>query len=223
MGLAHGRRHGMPARQDPQLRETASVPTALNRSRGTWLPAMADVAARTLLGSSLGCFGRNPRLAARNTATHKRVSSPDPKDDFERWQRVLEIHRARQGWTFEVIADLDSGMNHQKRGLTRLLHAVIDGEVGHLVSMNKDRFLVYPADASVLAPTHAGPFPRHLPYGSGARQILCEQGILIPPDFVDPALHADSAGGVMLIVARQFARHRKLPQIHADLGNSSCE
>lgn len=48
--------------------------------------------------------------ANRRTVAYARVSSHDQKDDLERQKRVLELYCARQGWTFEVIADLGSGM-----------------------------------------------------------------------------------------------------------------
>jgi predicted site-specific integrase-resolvase len=67
--------------------------------------------------------------ANRRTAAYARVSSHDQKDDLERQKQVLELYCARQGWTFEVIADLGSGMNYHKKGLKRLLDAVIDGQI----------------------------------------------------------------------------------------------
>ena len=59
---------------------------------------------------------------------------------------MLELYCARQGWTFEVIADLGSGMNYQKKGLKRLLDAIIDGQVGRLVITHKDRLLRFGAE-----------------------------------------------------------------------------
>ncbi|MEF3193341.1 MAG: MerR family DNA-binding transcriptional regulator, partial [Halothiobacillaceae bacterium] len=53
----------------------------------------------------------------RRTVAYARVSSHDQKDDLERQKQVLELYCARQGWTFEVIADLGSGMNYHKKGL----------------------------------------------------------------------------------------------------------
>ena len=79
--------------------------------------------------------------AARKTMAYARVSSHDQKDDLERQKQVLEIYCARQGWTFEVLADLGSGMNYHKKGLKRLLDAIIGGEVGRLVITHKDRLL----------------------------------------------------------------------------------
>jgi hypothetical protein len=44
-----------------------------------------------------------------------RVTSKN--EDLERQQQVLELYCARRGWTFEVVADLGSGMNYHKKGL----------------------------------------------------------------------------------------------------------
>jgi YfiH family protein len=47
---------------------------------------------------------------------------------------------------FEVIADLGSGMNYQKKGLRRLLNQIIEGKVGRLVVTHKDRLLRFGAE-----------------------------------------------------------------------------
>ncbi len=59
---------------------------------------------------------------------------------------MLERYCARQGWTFEVIADLGSGMNYHKKGLKRLLDAISDGQVGRLVITHQDRLLRFGAE-----------------------------------------------------------------------------
>lgn len=82
----------------------------------------------------------------RRTVAYARVSSHDQKDDLERQKQVLELYCARQGWTFEVIADLGSGMNYQKKGLKRLLDAIVDGQIGRLVITHKDRLLRFGAE-----------------------------------------------------------------------------
>src|ERR1700758_371937 len=79
--------------------------------------------------------------AARRTIAYARVSSHDQKDDLERQKQVLELYCARQGWTFEVVADPGSGMNYHKKGLKRLLDDVVEGRVGRLVITHKDRLL----------------------------------------------------------------------------------
>ena len=82
----------------------------------------------------------------RTTIAYARLSSHDQKDDLERQKQVLELYCARQGWTFEVVADLGSGMNYHKKGLRKLLGAVIEGHVGRLVITHKDRLLRFGAE-----------------------------------------------------------------------------
>jgi predicted site-specific integrase-resolvase len=84
--------------------------------------------------------------APRRTIAYARVSSHDQKDDLERQKQVLELYCARQGWAFEVIADLGSGMNYHKKGLKRMLDAIIDGQIGRLVITHKDRLLRFGAE-----------------------------------------------------------------------------
>jgi putative resolvase len=57
----------------------------------------------------------------RKTVAYARVSSKDQQTDLERQIHLLELYCASQGWTYEVISDLGSGMNYQKKGLKRLL------------------------------------------------------------------------------------------------------
>ena len=57
----------------------------------------------------------------RSTLAYARVSSHDQKEDLERQKQVLEMYCAANGWQFEIISDLGSGMNYRKRGLRRLL------------------------------------------------------------------------------------------------------
>ena len=82
----------------------------------------------------------------RRTVAYARVSSHDQKNDLERQKQVLELYCAKQGWKFEVIADLGSGMNYHKKGLKRLLNDVIESRVGRLVLTHKDRLLRFGAE-----------------------------------------------------------------------------
>jgi predicted site-specific integrase-resolvase len=89
---------------------------------------------------------RTPDTNTSRTIAYARVSSHDQKNDLERQKQVLEIYCAKQGWTFEVIADLGSGMNYRKKGLKRLLDAVLSNQVGRLVLTHKDRLLRFGAE-----------------------------------------------------------------------------
>lgn len=82
----------------------------------------------------------------RKTIAYARVSSPDQKDDLERQQQLLQRYCTRQGWTFDVVADLGSGVNYHKKGLKRLVSDMLDGQVGRLVITHKDRLLRFGAE-----------------------------------------------------------------------------
>ncbi|WP_028458095.1 IS607 family transposase [Chloroflexus sp. Y-396-1] len=82
----------------------------------------------------------------RTTIAYARVSRHDQKDDLERQKQVLELYCARQGWACEVIADLGSGMHYHKKGVQRLLNAIIAGDVGRLLITHTGRLLRFGAE-----------------------------------------------------------------------------
>ena len=82
----------------------------------------------------------------RTTIAYARVSSHDQKDDLERQKQVLELFCSKNGWRFEIISDLGSGMNYYKKGLAKLLSAILDDRVGRLVLTHKDRLLRFGAE-----------------------------------------------------------------------------
>jgi len=51
----------------------------------------------------------------RITIAYARVSNQDQKSDLERQKQVLELYCSSQGWIFEVISDLGSGMNYHNQ------------------------------------------------------------------------------------------------------------
>jgi putative resolvase len=77
----------------------------------------------------------------RPTLCYARVSSHDQKEDLVRQVVLLETFCAANGWTYEVMQDLGSGLNYNKKGLQQLIRRVCDGSVGRLVLTNKDRLL----------------------------------------------------------------------------------
>ncbi|WII95355.1 IS607 family transposase [Moraxella haemolytica] len=82
----------------------------------------------------------------RKTIAYARVSSHDQKDDLERQIQVLELYCAKQGWTYEVINDLGSGMSYHKKGLKQLLDGILNNEIGRLVLTHQDRLLRFGAE-----------------------------------------------------------------------------
>jgi len=82
----------------------------------------------------------------KRTIAYARVSSHDQKRDLERQKETLELYCASQSWKFEIIADLGSGMNYHKRGLKKLITAILDEDIGRLVITHKDRLLRFGAE-----------------------------------------------------------------------------
>ncbi len=79
--------------------------------------------------------------SSRITLTYARVSSHDQKDDLVRQVALLESFCAANGWTFETLQDLGSGLNYHKKGLRLLIRRICSGEIGRLVITHKDRLL----------------------------------------------------------------------------------
>jgi predicted site-specific integrase-resolvase len=59
---------------------------------------------------------------------------------------VLSDYCAVHGWEHEVIQDLGSGLNYEKRGLRDLIKRICTGAVGRLVLTHKDRLLRFGAE-----------------------------------------------------------------------------
>jgi putative resolvase len=80
------------------------------------------------------------------TLAYARVSCHDQKEDLQRQEKMLEMFCVSHGWSFEIISDLGSGMNYNKRGLKKLLRKILDNEICRLVLTHKDRLLRFGAE-----------------------------------------------------------------------------
>ncbi len=80
------------------------------------------------------------------TIAYARVSSSDQKEDLERQHAVLEAFCNKNGWQAEIIRDLGSGMNYNKKGLLQLLELMVHGQMSRLVITHKDRLLRFGAE-----------------------------------------------------------------------------
>ena len=65
-----------------------------------------------------------------------RVSSIGQKDDLERQKQVMVA--AYPG--YEIIEDIGSGVNFNRRGFKKIITLAIDGKIGEVVVAYKDRF-----------------------------------------------------------------------------------
>lgn len=76
------------------------------------------------------------------TIAYARVSSHDQSEHLKTQAQRLEQYCVAQKFDrIEVISDLGSGMNYKKKGLQRLILAILRHEVGRLVLVTKDRLL----------------------------------------------------------------------------------
>lgn len=82
----------------------------------------------------------------RVTIAYARVSSHDQKEDLVRQVALVESFCTANGWTYETVQDLGSGLNYRKKGLRLLIQRICSGEVGRLVLTHKDRLLRFGAD-----------------------------------------------------------------------------
>lgn len=84
---------------------------------------------------------RKGKSEKRKTVCYARVSSHDQKSDLVRQTAMLESYCAANGWSYELIQDLGSGLNYHKRGLRILIRRICEGDITRLVLTHKDRLL----------------------------------------------------------------------------------
>ncbi len=92
------------------------------------------------IASLLGATSRKASIE-KKTIAYARVSSHDQKEDLKRQVQLLESFCAANGWTAEVIEDLGSGLNYNKRGLRNLIRSICLSQIDRLVLTHKDRLL----------------------------------------------------------------------------------
>ncbi len=70
-----------------------------------------------------------------------RVSSHKQKDDLERQIENVKTYMIAKGYSFDVITDIGSGINYNKKGLNQLIDMITNSEVEKIVILYKDRLL----------------------------------------------------------------------------------
>lgn len=75
-----------------------------------------------------------------------RVSSHKQKDDLERQVDNMKQYLIAKGKPFEIISDVGSGINYNKKGLSQLIEKVLNYEVESVVILYKDRLLRFGYD-----------------------------------------------------------------------------
>lgn len=70
-----------------------------------------------------------------------RVSSHKQKDALERQIENVKTYMYAKGYQFEIITDIGSGINYNKKGLNQLIDMVTNSEVEKIVVLCKDRLI----------------------------------------------------------------------------------
>ena len=84
---------------------------------------------------------QNPMDREKITIGYCRVSSHKQKDDLERQVENMKTYLLSRGTPFEIITDIGSGINYNKKGLNQLIDKVLAYEVDTVVVLYKDRLL----------------------------------------------------------------------------------
>ena len=90
------------------------------------------------------------------TIAYARVSSHDQKQDLQRQVEQLQLFCSSNGWSFEIIKDLGSGMNYNKKGLKNLIKQLCNQEIGRIVVTHKDRLLRFGSELIFSICSHVG-------------------------------------------------------------------
>lgn len=84
---------------------------------------------------------QNKTQKERKVIGYCRVSSPKQKDDLERQIDNVKTYMLAKGYQFEIIQDIGSGINYNKKGLNQLIDLITNSEVDKIVILYKDRLL----------------------------------------------------------------------------------
>jgi len=90
------------------------------------------------------------------TIGYARVSTSEQKADLTRQIQLLEMYCANKGYNFEIISDLGSGLNYNKKGLIRLIKLICSSQIERLVLTNKDRLLRFGSELIFNLCSHFG-------------------------------------------------------------------
>ncbi|KAB3537844.1 IS607 family transposase [Alkaliphilus pronyensis] len=77
----------------------------------------------------------------RKVIGYCRVYSNKQKDDLERQVESMQTYLIGGGERFEIITDIGSGINYNKKGLKQLIQKITNNEVKKIVVLYKDRLL----------------------------------------------------------------------------------
>ena len=86
-------------------------------------------------------FKKSDCYEHRITIAYCRVSSSDQKEDLQRQIETVSQYCIANGYQFQVISDLGSGLNYNKKGLKELMELICSNRIERIVVNYKDRLI----------------------------------------------------------------------------------
>ncbi|KZL90446.1 IS607 family transposase [Clostridium magnum] len=86
-------------------------------------------------------FKNNNAEQKRRVIGYCRVSSNKQKDDLERQIENVKTYMIAKAYSFDIISDIGSGINYNKKGLNQLVELITTSQVEKIVILYKDRLL----------------------------------------------------------------------------------
>jgi len=80
-------------------------------------------------------------IKTKKTVGYCRVSSHKQKDDLERQTENVKTYMYAKGYQFQIVSDIGSGINYNKKGLNQLIDMITNSEVDKIVILYKDRLI----------------------------------------------------------------------------------
>lgn len=84
---------------------------------------------------------KSVRKVNKKVIGYCRVSSNKQKDDLERQIENVKTYMYAKGYQFDIITDIGSGINYNKKGLNQLIDMITNSEVEKIVVLYKDRLI----------------------------------------------------------------------------------
>ena len=86
-------------------------------------------------------MGLNEEIDSRIVIGYCRVSSKSQKKELANQEKLLEQYLLSQGKPFEIISDIGSGINYNKKGLNEMIKMITERKVQKIVILYKDRLV----------------------------------------------------------------------------------
>ena len=75
----------------------------------------------------------------RKIVGYARVSSHTQRDDLERQIEAIKQYAKEHGWNIEILKDIGSGLNEDRKSFQKLIKMVMDKEVSKVIVTSPDR------------------------------------------------------------------------------------